>query len=128
DAGTPFSETGIAGVRVGDKWGGIDKSGKIVINPQFDAGLGLMGGGDFVSDLLSRDFTRVTFSDGLACVRMGGKLGYIDATGQYVINPQFNEALPFVDGMALVVQGSGPSPELVGWIDKTGKYVWKRGS
>ena len=129
DTGTPFSDEGIAGVRVGDKWGGIDKTGKIVINPQFDGNLfsrGHLGGGaDFVTDILIRDIGRITFSDGLACVRTGDKLGYIDQTGKYVINPQFDEALPFVDGLALVVEGRDPGGQ-IGWIDKSGKYVWKR--
>jgi hypothetical protein len=41
-----------------DKWGFIDKTGNIVIQPQFDE---IFGG----------------FSEGLALVRIGDKLGYI---------------------------------------------------
>src|SRR5262249_43054146 len=52
-----FSE-GLCAVRIGNKWGYIDKTGKVVISPQFDsAGI---------------------FSEGLACVRKGRKVGYID--------------------------------------------------
>jgi len=58
---------GLAAVRIGDdetgKWGFIDKSGKLVISPQFDA---ISHGG---------------FSEGLASVRIGddktGKWGFI---------------------------------------------------
>jgi hypothetical protein len=30
---------------------------------------------------------------------MGGQVGYIDATGKYVINPQFDVALPYFNGI-----------------------------
>ena len=49
------------------KFGFMDKSGKVVVNPQFD-----------------RAFD---FSDGLAVVVVGGKMGYIDKTGKYIRNP-----------------------------------------
>ena len=46
------------------------------------------------------------FSDGLAEVRIGdastGKWGFIDKTGHYVINPQFDFAQSFSDGLAAV--------------------------
>ena len=51
---------------VNERWGYIDKTGKIVINPQFDeAG---------------------TFSDGLAVVRLGDKFGYIDTSGKIAVS------------------------------------------
>ena len=125
DTATPFSDMGIAGVRVGDRWGGIDTSGKFVINPQFN-GNSLDGvDGRVVADILARDISRVTFSEGLASEKVGDKSGYIDRSGHFVINPQFDLALPFIDGLALVAKGRGPGAEL-GWIDNTGKYVWKR--
>src|SRR5438270_4485095 len=56
-------------VEVNDRWGYIDKGGKMVINPQFDrAG---------------------SFSEGLAEVRLG-RWGYVDGSGKIVINPQFD--------------------------------------
>ena len=48
---------GLAHVRIGGKWGFIDKTGHYVINPQFDSA--------------------ESFSDGLAAVRIGNKWGYI---------------------------------------------------
>ena len=71
----------------------MDGSGKVVINPQFDkAGV---------------------FSDGLAAVKLGGggpapstpvpsviggggRYGYINSEGKYVVNPQFDDAGTFV--------------------------------
>lgn len=121
DAATPFSEEGLAGVRVGDKWGGIDKTGKIVINPQFDGNIFSSGPGGFgmAGQIVAHDLRRITFSEGLAGVEVGDKYGYVDKTGQYVINPQFDAAFPFNEGLAMVNIGGK-----IGYIDKTGKYIW----
>ncbi len=50
------------------KWGFIDKTGKVVIEPQFD------------DAWLFRE-------GGLASVKIGDKHGYIDKTGKYVWEP-----------------------------------------
>jgi hypothetical protein len=110
----------LAGVRIGGKWGGVDKTGKIVVQPQFEAS---PPQSDVALEIVARDIRRVTLSDGLAAVRVGNKFGYIDMTGKYVIDPQFDEADPFVDGLAMIVIGHGSEAKL-GWIDKTVKYVW----
>jgi hypothetical protein len=52
---------------MGGRWGFIDKSGKIVINPQFDEAM--------------------AFADGLARVKVGHKTGYINTAGKYIWNP-----------------------------------------
>ncbi|NLZ99754.1 MAG: WG repeat-containing protein, partial [Clostridiaceae bacterium] len=64
------------------------------------------------------------FSDnGLAAVKIrdsgSGKWGYIDETGAFVIEPQFDSAQSFLDnGLALVeVDGKW------GYIDETGAFV-----
>ena len=49
-------------VVVGDRWGFVDKSGTLAINPQFE---------------------RVdVFSGGLAAFRLGNQWGYVDAMGK----------------------------------------------
>lgn len=58
------------------------------------------------------------FADGLALVRVGDKLGYIDGTGQFVIEPQFDDADPFDRGSARVVV-DGKSF----YIDRDGKIM-----
>src|SRR5690349_20692199 len=84
-------------VVVGDRWGFIDKGGKMVINAQFErAG---------------------SFSEGLAEVRLG-RWGYVDGSGKIVINPQFDRASPFSDGLAAVEFGSR-----WGYVDSASKYV-----
>ena len=63
-------ECGLLSIKKDGKWGYMDKTGKVVIEPQFD-GVRL-------------------FSEGLANVWIGDKEGYIDKTGKIVINPQFD--------------------------------------
>ena len=65
------SQSDLFPIQQNNKWGFIDNTGKVVIEPQFE----------FVDK----------FSDGLALVNVGNrKMGYIDSSGQFVINPQFN--------------------------------------
>jgi hypothetical protein len=61
------------------------------------------------------------FSDGLAQVVVGDKVGYIDKIGKMVIPPQFADGAGgnFFEGLDRVwVDGK------MGYIDKTGNYVW----
>ena len=71
-----------ARVRLDNKEGYIDNSGKIAIDPKYD----------YVDD----------FEDGLACVYLGGKHGLIDTNGRFVIEPTFDEHLNFSEGLAYV--------------------------
>jgi hypothetical protein len=65
--------------------GFIDKTGNIVIKPQFNSAW--------------------KFSQGLAAVFIGDKVGYIDKMGNIVIKPQFNSAWKFSEGLAAVQTG-----------------------
>jgi hypothetical protein len=98
------------------KWGFIDKTGNIVITPEFEE----------VAD----------FSEGLAAVSYKvpsidtNTWGYIDSQGHVVIEPQFSTADPFAEGLALVWAGGVSLTDPVvksfvkmGYIDKTGKWV-----
>lgn len=51
-------------------------------------------------------------------VQSGSKYGYINKSGQYQINPQFDKATFFRNGVALVKSGS-----LWGYIDTKGNYI-----
>ncbi|MEO0075749.1 MAG: WG repeat-containing protein, partial [candidate division WOR-3 bacterium] len=85
-------------IKVEGKYGYIDKTAKVVINPQFDEAF--------------------SFSEGLARVRIGDKQGYIDKTGKIVINPQFDIACNFSNGLARVKIGDKWS-----FIDKSGNII-----
>lgn len=67
------------------KFGFIDKTGMIVIKPQFIAA------GEF--------------NDGLASVNVGKKWGYIDATGAIIIDPQLEAAGEFHYSAEIKVSG-----------------------
>lgn len=74
--------------KAGDKWGYIDREGKIVINPQFNSA--------------------TVFIDGLALVQSAdNKYGYIGVDGKYRIKPTYKSALPFSEGLACVVPENG---------------------
>ena len=47
----------------------------------------------------------------------GGRYGYINAEGKYIINPQFDDAGSFSGGLAAVKMGKW------GYIDKSGKVL-----
>jgi hypothetical protein len=100
----------LAAVEVGKLFGFIDKTGKVVIAPRFDAVGGIPSG----------------FSEGIAAVRIGQKWGYIDRAGKIVINPQFGgDALDdelndwsFHHGIASVlIAGKN------GYVDRTGRLI-----
>lgn len=92
---------------IGPKYGYINASGKIVINPQFK---------------LSSDFR-----EGLAAAQQDNQLyGYIDKKGTWVIQPQYDYAFNFEDGIACVrtkAQGAPDWTSLSGYIDRSGKFV-----
>lgn len=79
--------------------GFVDKSGKVVVNPQFDDAR--------------------PFSEGLAAVERDGKWGFIDKTGKIVINPQFEKVGDFVKGKAIFATDD----DKFGYIDTKGNYV-----
>lgn len=54
----------------------------------------------------------------LSPIKQTGKWGYIDKSGNIVINGQFGGALSFSEGLAPASTGGK-----WGYIDKTGKYV-----
>jgi hypothetical protein len=132
--GTGRFHEGLAPVRKGGKWGFVDKTGKLVIASQLDwafefqDGLArVMKNGKVVlvdktgaTVLPLDDFKRVgSFHEGLAGAGKGrSKLGFIDATGAFVIPEQFDEVGWFIDGLAPVKKNGK-----WGFIDKTGTFV-----
>jgi|JI7StandDraft_1071085.scaffolds.fasta_scaffold08674_2 hypothetical protein len=84
-------------------WGGVDASGKVVIEPKLD---------DCASG----------FSEGLLGVKKDGKWGFIDHKGNWVIEPTFLGMAPFSNGLANVcLNTSGQSVVKKGYIDHRGR-------
>ncbi|MCM3871716.1 MAG: WG repeat-containing protein, partial [Pyrinomonadaceae bacterium] len=71
---------------VNDGWGFIDKTGKIIIEPQFEQAL--------------------SFAEGLAGVQIEGLWGFIDRKGDLVIEPQYELVNNFSEGISIVVRGA----------------------
>ena len=101
------------------KSGYIDKTGKLVIMPNFDTAsfffedlaavkIGNKWGyinarGEIIIDLKFDNIQQ--FKEELAAVRIDDKWGYIDRRGQYMIPPEFEEVKSFSQGLALVKIG-----------------------
>jgi WG containing repeat len=94
-----FSE-GFAAIKVGDKWGFMNRKGEYPIPPQFDE-VGF-------------------FSEGLAAVKVGTKWGFIDGKGKWVIPAGFDGVAYFSEGLAPAKIG-----ERWGFINKKGETVIK---
>jgi hypothetical protein len=147
-----FSE-GLAAVTDGDRGGFIDHTGKILFEVPLDVTLGfhegvvgvLLKGTITYFDragkklLISTDFgpKSNSFSEGLLPVETKGKWGFVDKNGRLVIDPQFEDASDFSDGLAPVKihseettwcppDASGSRSGFTmkwGYIDKTGKLI-----
>ncbi|NJL89030.1 MAG: WG repeat-containing protein [Coleofasciculaceae cyanobacterium SM2_1_6] len=131
DWGWNFSE-GLAEVRVGEKWGYIDRLGRMVIRPRFQEakyfseGLASVKVNDrwgYIDRkgnmVIPADFQEASeFSEGLAAVKLAGSWGYIDKAGKFVVQPQYQDAGTFHEGLASVQIDS-----LWGYIDPSGLTV-----
>jgi hypothetical protein len=132
-----FSE-GLALFKSSDgKFGFIGEDGKYVINPiykdasSFSGGLAAVvmenGKPQFIDKdnkiLFSVDKAEYCFGfkEGLARVKIKGKWGFIDKTGKLVINPIYEDAQDFRDGLAAVAKKDEKKDEITwGYIDKSG--------
>ena len=137
-----FSE-GLARVEIGNAWGYIDKKGNINVKLQFDLAGNFLDGlapvvshgqlsfinrrGDLQFDVAGGvasllEILTLRFSERLAPVKVGDRLGYIDQTGEFVIPPKFISADRFSEGLAsvMVVTQQGIRS---GYIDKTGAFA-----
>ena len=122
-------------VRVDTKYGFKDKSGKIVISPQFNShsALGWSEGLQAVALDWKWGFIDKTgawviqpsydaqpgqFTEGLASVSVDKKWGFINKKGIYVIKPRFTRAGRFSEGLAAIAVD-----DKWGYIDKRGNIV-----
>ena len=60
----------------------------------------------------------------------GYKVGFIDKTGRFAIDPKYDWAESFENGIAKVYSGDGPQGHLYrtgkwGYINLKGDYIWE---
>lgn len=79
-------ENGLCPVKIGGKWGVINKAGEFVIKPVFE---GIVG----------------NFSNNRLLVTRGEKYGVIDIAANFVVEPKYDRIYPFANGMAVVQKG-----------------------
>ena len=92
------SESGLARVKIGEKWAYVNNAGEIMY----------MNDAESIGD----------FSDGLADGKKNSKTGFFNNKGQWVIEPQFDDVREFKNGYAAVKKA-----DKWGLIDKTGKII-----
>ncbi len=128
DWGWDFSE-GLAKVQVGEKWGYVDRSGRMIIKPQFQevsyfaenlASIKLDDKWGYIDRtgkiVIAPKFQEAKeFSEGFASVKFDGKWGYIDNKGDFTVQPQYETAESFREGLASIKTG-----DLWGYIDPVG--------
>ena len=115
-----------------EKWGFVDKTGKVVINPQFSSvsnfrdGLCGVRNDDDKWGFINKEGTITInyqfdgandFKNGKCIVTSSNKDGVIDKEGKYIINPQFTDMQ--IDGDIFLVNQDGKR----GWCDKDGKLI-----
>lgn len=100
----PRLSGGLVAFKLNNKWGACDKDGKVVLPARFDAGF--------------------EFHEGLAGVSEGGKRGFIDKEGKWVIEPKLDldYTWDFIGEVCPVSVGGKRAV-----IDKKGDFVWKPG-
>lgn len=112
-------------VKVSGKWGYVNGTGQLVINPQFDYAEEFHEGRAVVClgkpcDVWDTYSTSPTTPN-------SSLWGFIDASGKVVVTPQYAEASAFNEGLAAVCTGdcgSTPTkPHSRGYIDRDGKLV-----
>lgn len=101
-----FSQ-GLAPVLMDNRWGFIDRTGKVVIKPRFDQAYG--------------------FAGGYAAIRIDGKNGYVDRNGKPTLSRD-GDIRPPSEGVAAYSQcNDGESNSTCSWgfVDHSGKVIIK---
>lgn len=100
-----FSE-GLAPVETSDGWVYIDRSGTVVVEPDFELAQGML---EENGNYRPREF---------GLVRVGNQYGFRNAEGEVVVEPQYEQAWHFSEGLARVKKN-----DQWGYIDRTGALV-----
>lgn len=109
--------------------GFINKNGEVVIKPQYrdvkhySDGLAAVKFTLVDGKIVDEFTTRKALDERKLNVAITYKWGFIDTTGKIVIQPQYDDVLPFSEGLAAVMNLKEPKQPLWGYINKKGKMV-----
>ena len=107
-------------VQIQGKYGYIDSTGKIVIQPKFDSAKKFHDG----LALVTIEARNIEIEKDLPPIKMGGKEGFIDKKGNFIIAPgKYRFVGNFSEGLASVWIDSPCDRSCYGYIDTTGKIV-----
>lgn len=127
-----FSDNNMCWINISGKYGYINSKGDIKIDPTYDNaetfvdGIASVGHGSkqwYISTsgkTIGRynEYDEIySFSDGLGAVYKG-KWGFVDEKGREIIEMQYDNVTPFINGLAMVNMGAN-----FGIIDKVGNKV-----
>lgn len=128
----PF-QNGYSKVLENGKWGLIDKTGAYFVKTEYD-GISNVSKGPIVAEMgtskgliVNGQFKEIPgaekiwdfdSSKDITFAKKGGQLGFIDAQGNWVIEPQFDKVKAFKNGLAPVMKD-----KKWGYIDPNGKVV-----
>lgn len=116
---TPYK--GVVPVKANGKWGLANLKGELLIPANFDLidsyfseGLVICTRNNksvFLNTKGEEDFgltfdNAMPFSEGFAAVKFEGSWGYISPNGKWLLEPQFNRAGSFLDGLTVVRKGN----------------------
>lgn len=119
---------GYAGIEDGDKWGVINNKGEIIIKPQFDD-VGDESEGLIPVNVGAKPKRDTLLSTCFLNTPEGGKWGFINLKGEFVVQPQFDKVEPYHNGLARVILGNKSNSSLDtsgkwGYINKEGTFIW----
>jgi hypothetical protein len=136
-------------IRVNDKYGFINRQGKVIIEPEYDK---VSYSGDLETTIVSvneligvckdqQDKTKCgyinsqgkiviplqfdyvyPFSEGFATVEIKGEEGCLDTLGKYITNRNYDKVYPFSEGLAVVCKTDDITSNC-GYINKDGQEV-----
>ncbi|MCB0839598.1 MAG: WG repeat-containing protein [Bacteroidetes bacterium] len=100
------------------KYGLVDTLGRLLFEPQFDQ-IGRYGSGLAPVLVGSKGGENIPYYEQTrADSHIGGKWGFVDQRGQFIINPVFEDAKGFSEGIAAVKMGG-----LWGYMDAGGNMI-----
>lgn len=126
-------EKGYSRVKIGDKWGLINKNGDFFVNAEYDFISDVYSGnivakkGDVFGLIVNGNFKEVPgaqkiwdfyFNDKYTYARKDDKIGYLDTTGEWAIQPVYDAGRAFKNGLAPVSKD-----DKWGYINEKGDVV-----